>query len=65
MKDKGFDEYGHYGENNPPLRSKASQLKDTECPPIRPMTDEERQRATVRYQSNRLKGKNNDQSNTD
>lgn len=50
MKDKGFDEYGHYGENNPP---------------IRPMTDEERQRATVRYQSNRRKGKNNDQSNTD
>ena len=56
MTTNGFDEYGYYGENNGPL------------PPtkkIREMTEDERQRATVRYQSNRLKGKNNDQSNTD
>jgi hypothetical protein len=34
---KGFDEYGHYGENNPPIRD---------------MTDEERQRAKEREKAN-------------
>jgi len=48
MTTNGFDEYGYYGENNGPL------------PPtkkIREMTEDERQRATVRYHSNRRKGK--------
>jgi hypothetical protein len=35
-----FDEYGFYGENNGPLQD------------IRPMTDEERQRATERAKAN-------------
>jgi len=44
MSNKGFDEYGYYGENNGPL------------PPtkkIREMTDEERQRAKEREEKNR------------
>lgn len=56
-----FDEYGNYGENNGPIpptkKLPAGAAEDT---PIREMTDEERQRATVRYHSNRRKGKDND-----
>lgn len=37
MTDKGFDEYGNYGENNPPIRE---------------MTDEERQAAKDRAVAN-------------
>lgn len=37
-----FDEYGYYGENNGPLQD------------IRPMTDEERQRAREREEANSL-----------
>ena len=43
-----FDEYGYYGENNGPL------------PPtedIRPMTDEERQRAKEREEANSVHGR--------
>lgn len=38
-----FDEYGYYGENNGPL---------PETEDIRPMTDEERQRAKEREEAN-------------
>ena len=38
-----FDEYGYYGENNGPLQD------------IRPMTDEERQRAAERAKANGYK----------
>ena len=44
MSNRGFDEYGNYGENNPPLPP----MKD-----IRPMTEEERQRAKEREEKNR------------
>jgi hypothetical protein len=37
---RGFDEYGFYGENNGPLKD------------IRPMTDEERQRAAEKAKAN-------------
>ena len=39
-----FDEYGYYGENNGPLPSTED---------IRPMTDEERQRAKEREEANK------------
>ena len=45
MSNRGFDEYGNYGENNGPL---PPMKKD-----IRPMTDEERQRAKEREEKNR------------
>ena len=44
MSSKGFDEYGHYGENNGPL----SPTKE-----IREMTEEERQRAKEREAANK------------
>ena len=52
MSNKGFDEYGYYGDNNAPLSSKAAQLKDTECPPIRDMTEEERKASIEREKAN-------------
>lgn len=43
---KMFDEYGHYGENNPPLPPMVSKE-------IRDMTEEEKQRSKEREQKNR------------
>lgn len=43
-----FDEYGHYGENNPP----AGPAVENDHEYIRPMTEEERQRAKEREAAN-------------
>jgi len=45
MSNKGFDEYGYYGENNPPLPPMVEKK-------IRDMTNEERQRAKEREAAN-------------
>ena len=45
-----FDEYGNYGENNPPVPPAVeNDRKD-----IRPMTEEERQRAKEREDANKI-----------
>lgn len=43
MESKGFDEYGYYGENNPPLPSTDK---------IREMTEEERKASIEREKAN-------------
>ena len=48
-----FDEYGHYGENNPPVGPTVENDREY----IRPMTEEERQRAKEREAANKQGGK--------
>lgn len=47
-QNRSFDEYGHYGENNPPVGPSVENDREY----IRPMTEEERQRAKEREAAN-------------